>query len=526
MSDNEENGEVEPWKPPVYPTWREEATGIVWHYRAMRWGTTGAAEVMGAEFPEGATGLHISLPTAIAGLPVKSIGKGAFSDNSYYAKRIEALEALDIPEGVVAIGEDAFWRCETLRACTLPTTLRALGAWAFVECKALETIAIPDGVPRIGKWTFQGCENLREVRLPAGLTEIGRNAFWECKALREVDIPKGVRRIREHAFWECTALERVSFPETLEVIENGAFQGCSALREAILPDSLWCLAGDDFFSDCTALRKLRLPPTLTELSGLWAFKDCHALREIVFPPGLRSIPTCVLSGCAALERVTLPDALESIESEAFAGCLALRDIDFPPGLRYIEDNAFTECVALERRDLPPTCIIGHKAFVATPFFGETPFGGHVWEDPETGLRWRYHQGAGDAVFVGWRPFLRGGIPEEWASIGAVEGALPEGRLVIPARIAGRPVRGIMRGAFQGCRRLEEVVLPEGLAQIGPYAFDDCVALRQVNVTPGTRVWHYAFDEDCEAVKRCPALAGPPEDEWPSNSWFRFAQPEA
>lgn len=274
------------------------------------------------------------------------------------------------------------------------------------------------------------------------------------------------------------------------------------------------------------MRKLRLPPTLTELSGLWAFKDCHALREIVFPSGLRSIPTCVLSGCAALERVTLPDALESIESEAFAGCLALRDIDFPPGLRYIEDNAFTECVTLERRDLPPTCIIGHKAFVATPFFGETPFGGHVWEDPETGLRWRYHQGAGDVVFVGWRPFLRGGIPEEWASIGAVEGALPEGRLVIPARIAGRPVRGIMRGAFQGCRRLEEVVLPEGLAQIGPYAFDDCVALRQVNVTPGTRVWHYAFDEDCEAVKRCPALAGPPEDEWPSNSWFRFAQPEA
>lgn len=85
MSDNEEG---ERWKPPVYPTWREEATGIVWHYRAMRWGNTGAAEVMGAEFPEGAAGLRVSLPRTIAGLPVKSIGKSAFSEHSYYSKRI------------------------------------------------------------------------------------------------------------------------------------------------------------------------------------------------------------------------------------------------------------------------------------------------------------------------------------------------------------------------------------------------------------------------------------------------------
>ncbi|MBQ1236313.1 MAG: leucine-rich repeat protein, partial [Oscillospiraceae bacterium] len=49
----------------------------------------------------------------------------------------------------------------------------------------------------------------------------------------------------------------------------------------------------------------------------------------------------------------------------------------------------------------------------------------------------------------------------------------EGSLNIPAEIKGKSVTVIGSGAFSGCEYIEEIILPESVEKIEPYAFYGC-----------------------------------------------------
>lgn len=50
-------------------------------------------------------------------------------------------------------------------------------------------------------------------------------------------------------------------------------------------------------------------------------------------------------------------------------------------------------------------------------------------------------------------------------------------LIIPPRYNKEPIRGIGQSAFKGCSRLESVIIPESLTQIGADAFSECASLK-------------------------------------------------
>lgn len=52
---------------------------------------------------------------------------------------------------------------------------------------------------------------------------------------------------------------------------------------------------------------------------------------------------------------------------------------------------------------------------------------------------------------------------------------------IPPQINGKTVRIIGRCAFEGCRSLEEITLPDSVTDIEEYSFFDCTSLKQVNL---------------------------------------------
>ena len=50
-------------------------------------------------------------------------------------------------------------------------------------------VRIPDGVTAIGVNAFRSCEGLRSVVIPAGVARIERDAFARCRALTHVCLP-------------------------------------------------------------------------------------------------------------------------------------------------------------------------------------------------------------------------------------------------------------------------------------------------------------------------------------------------
>ncbi|MDE6067462.1 MAG: leucine-rich repeat domain-containing protein [Treponemataceae bacterium] len=122
--------------------------------------------------------------------------------------------SLIIPDGVTAIGKNAFQDCTSLTSVTIPGSVTSIGNYAFDCCTSLTSVTIGDGVTEIGEGAFYGCTSLLSVSIPDGVTEIGGYAFYECTSLAEVTIPATVTRISDAAFYGCEKLKEVKYTGT------------------------------------------------------------------------------------------------------------------------------------------------------------------------------------------------------------------------------------------------------------------------------------------------------------------------
>ena len=88
-------------------------------------------------------------------------------------------EAYTIPEGILEIGERAFWGCEIMTSVTIPATVTTIGDEAFGYCSELHSVRIPANVTTIGENAFDGCSE----RLTAAVDH-GSYAERYCKKHR------------------------------------------------------------------------------------------------------------------------------------------------------------------------------------------------------------------------------------------------------------------------------------------------------------------------------------------------------
>lgn len=72
-------------------------------------------------------------------------------------------------------------------------------------------IEIPEGTVKIGDNAFQNHPIIEQVTIPEGVKRIGFYAFRGCRKLRGIEIPESVKKIDRHAFDGCTGLQTVIY---------------------------------------------------------------------------------------------------------------------------------------------------------------------------------------------------------------------------------------------------------------------------------------------------------------------------
>ena len=86
----------------------------------------------------------------------------------------------DTEYNVIAIGEDAFYRCSSLTSIYLPDGITSIGNYAFNSCSSLTSITLPGSISNIGTSVFQYCSSLVSIIIPEGVTKIDESTFWTC----------------------------------------------------------------------------------------------------------------------------------------------------------------------------------------------------------------------------------------------------------------------------------------------------------------------------------------------------------
>lgn len=90
-----------------------------------------------------------------------------------------------------------------------------LAANMFADCDNMTSVIIPNGVVAIGNDALMGCDNLTSVIIPDSVVTIGDFALHSCDNLISVTIGNGVTNIGVSAFLNCPRLNNIAFTGTV-----------------------------------------------------------------------------------------------------------------------------------------------------------------------------------------------------------------------------------------------------------------------------------------------------------------------
>ncbi len=255
----------------------------------------------------------------------------------------EASGDIIIPDGVTAIGRDAFISCENIESILIPDSVVAIGYRAFAYCSNLTDINIPKGLTSIGEvYPDPDFDTLNDMEI----MDWSVGVFSDCERLESITIPEGVTFIGNGTFSNCKRLSRVWLPKTVTIIGAGAFYNCERLAHINIPDAVTNI-GADAFCSCSRITEINIPNKVTHL-GIKAFAYCKSLSSLKLSNSIISIGEQAFSGCEILKEIKVDNNNQIDEAEvngiigrsAFEECNSLNIVEIPNSISIIEEGAF------------------------------------------------------------------------------------------------------------------------------------------------------------------------------------------
>ena len=195
---------------------------------------------------------------------------------------------------------------------------------------------------------------------------------------------------------------------------------------------------DNAFKDNTDLSEISLPNTINSI-GERAFMNDSSLVVINTPDPLSYIGSEAFSGCSSITTFYIPKGVEKILYRTFYGCKALKSVELHASVKSIGEAAFKNS-GLQSINIPSSVVyLGEQAFAGT----------HLTEI-------NLHDGIET-------------IPSE-----CFKECYELQKITFFSNV-------INSSAFENCKALQELTLPENLTTIGDKAFAGCENLKEMAI---------------------------------------------
>ena len=428
---------------------------------------------------------------------------------SFPADEMERVKTVILPDSVELIGMNAFRGCDRIEMVRMGNRVTSIGAGAFYGDLSLSTISLPESLKYIGDFAFYNCRSLPDILIPDSVEGVGQNLFVTMRSDFMISIPEHL----SEAFRECKYATHVRKPGE----EGDLFASCRLRFDYLTDEDAYRLGacildaptvsipdeyrgkpviavGTNAFRGLSQLETVVLPDTVTRLHSC-SFHDCPKL-SVIEMPGVERIDSFAFDHLPALETLTVPVTCFSVGYGGIVrGCENLHQI-------FMHDGRSALKKTLESR-LPG----GEIELVTVPREAGT---NEVYRKLRDGSGYEVLLGfpVGDSISVpaSYRglPVKRVGpyayadgyavndiiLPEMLEEIGdsafryvngPISVTVPDSVVKIEAyafaagTIAevkfGSGLREIGEHAFDRCR-LVSLILPEGVVDVAPNAFDD------------------------------------------------------
>lgn len=111
-----------------------------------------------------------------------------------------SLSSLTIPDGVVSLGDSAFFGMGSLTEIVVPSSVSEMGESLFGSCESLKKIELRNAPEKIGTGFASDCPKLESLNIPSSVLEIESHILNRSKALKSIVIPNSVLKIEAQAF--------------------------------------------------------------------------------------------------------------------------------------------------------------------------------------------------------------------------------------------------------------------------------------------------------------------------------------
>ena len=454
-----------------------------------------------------------------ASLKKISLGIGT-TINAHAFKGCSDVEVIDLPDGIVAIGESAFAGCESLLVMDIPadsTTLKYIGAGAFSGCKLLKELPLTSSLEYIGSGAFRGCNGIEALNIPfLGSTPDLNDGRESVSYLFDGSVPAMLKtitlldtdlvRLPDGAFEGCDGATKIIIPASVTNVGADAFSGCSSLTVVKVMGTSTAEGADmsrvtsigaDAFDGCVALTSVKLCPEITSI-GSRAFRDT-GIKSMVIPEGIVHIGEYILRGCNSLATFSTPflgsykDRQEDMEyffgydvpaslktvrvlsfangeigNRAFKNCTNVTSFILPNDVTAIGDEAFYGCAALASFDFSKITSVGKYAFAGCTLLRANGIGGleNIGAGAFSGCEAITECVLENAVEIGDDTFY--------------------GCVSITSVTLGNNLVTIGNRAFAKTG-ITSISLPNSLREIGSEAFYECASLTEVRIGQGVQV---------------------------------------